>query len=207
MFEIFESKFVRDSASSDHGKPQESVVPASFGLHHFFERYAGNAFNNGLYRVVSLQTGEMASLFIRTAHPNLAERLQCFAFDWLGSLFCLDSGRMEKGAMGVLMLEPGTGQALKIPSNLASFHDEMLIQNADAALGAGFYQDWLSEGGQPPRFDQCIGYKKPLFLGGVDTVENLEVTDLDVYWTISAQLIHKVKGLPPGTKIGKVSSQ
>jgi hypothetical protein len=35
--------------------------------------------------------------------------------------------------------------------------------------------------GGEPNYDQCVGYKKPLFLAGVDDVENIELSDLDVY--------------------------
>lgn len=56
-------------------------------------------------------------------------------------------------------------------------------------------------GGAQPAHAQCIGSKKPLFLGGEDTIENLESLDLDVYWHIMGQVIAKVRGLPPGTPI------
>ncbi len=36
----------------------------------------------------------------------------------------------------VLMLEPGTGEALEIPCTIKSFHDRELIENRDAALAA-----------------------------------------------------------------------
>jgi hypothetical protein len=39
---------------------------------------------------------------------------------------------------------------------------------------------------------ECIGYRVPLFLGGSDTVENLEKVDLDVYWHLHGQLIQKI---------------
>jgi hypothetical protein len=48
---------------------------------------------------------------------------------------------------------------------------------------------------------QCVGYKIPLFLGGEDGPDNFEISDLDVYWHITAQLIEKTKGLPIGTPV------
>jgi hypothetical protein len=33
----------------------------------------------------------------------------------------------------------------------------------------------------------------PLFLGGEDNIDNLELTDMEVYWYIIAQLISKTK--------------
>jgi len=105
----------------------------------------------------------------------------------------------------VLLLEPGTGEALEIPANFQSFHRRQLVENAEAAVALSFYKSWLASGGQVPAYDQCIGYKRPLYLGGVDEVTNLEVGDFDVYWTISAQLLSRTRGLPVGTKINNVS--
>jgi Domain of unknown function (DUF1851) len=51
---------------------------------------------------------------------------------------------------------------------------------------------------------QCTGYKVPLFLGGKDPAENLEVIDLEVYWSLSGQLRQGTQTLPPGTSIGQV---
>ena len=103
------------------------------------------------------------------------------------------------------MFEPGTGEALEIPCNIETFHESELIQYREEALAESFYQHWLDDGGMQPAITQCVGYKKPLFLGGRDTVDNLEVADLDVYWTVSAQLIQKTRGLPLGASIGKIT--
>lgn len=40
----------------------------------------------------------------------------------------------------------------------------------------------------PVNFDECVGYKIPLFLGGDDHIGNLQSTDLDVYWTLTGRL-------------------
>jgi len=44
-------------------------------------------------------------------------------------------------------------------------------------------------------------YKRPLFLGGSDTTDNLEISDLEVYWLLVGQLIREAKGLPSGTSV------
>jgi Domain of unknown function (DUF1851) len=51
---------------------------------------------------------------------------------------------------------------------------------------------------------QCVGYQVPLFLGGKDSLENLEITDLDVYWSLSGQLRQGTWVLPPGTAVVQV---
>lgn len=103
------------------------------------------------------------------------------------------------------MLEPGTGEALEIPADFDLFHDVELAQQADAAVAYTFYKQWLAHGGERPQYDQCIGYVRPLYLGGTDDVTNLEVSDLDVYWSLAAQLLAKMRGLPVGTRIGNVT--
>jgi hypothetical protein len=47
-------------------------------------------------------------------------------------------------------------------------------------------------------------HKAPLFLGGKDSLSNLERTDLDVYLSLCAKLWNKVKDLPEGTPIGEL---
>lgn len=46
---------------------------------------------------------------------------------------------------------------------------------------------------------------RSLFLGGEDSLENMEVSDMEVYWDMTDQLWEAVKDLPEGTKIGNVS--
>ncbi|HIF6190235.1 TPA: T6SS immunity protein Tdi1 domain-containing protein [Vibrio parahaemolyticus] len=103
------------------------------------------------------------------------------------------------------MFEPGTGEALEIPVNFAQFHEDELVNYTNEALAVEFFSEWLATGNEPPASSQCVGYKKPLFLGGADIVANLELIDLEVYWGISGQLLEKVRGLPPGTPISNIT--
>lgn len=41
---------------------------------------------------------------IEYAFPNFDGRVQCFAYDWLGCIFALDSGRLEGGILELLCL-------------------------------------------------------------------------------------------------------
>jgi hypothetical protein len=93
-----------------------------------------------------------------------------------------------------------------VPCDIEMFHEVELIDSGDAALAETFFSQWIQIGGGSPSYSQCVGYKRPLFLGGTDTVDNLELADLDVYWTISAQLIAKLRGVSPGTSV-KITGQ
>lgn len=83
----------------------------------------------------------------------------------------------------------------------------MLARFAGCSFNSGVY--WLHQpfdipqwsGNPTPKFTQCVGYKRPLFLGGKDAVENLELSEVEVYWHLMGQLIRQAKGLPVGTPV------
>ena len=119
-------------------------------------------------------------------------------------MFSLDFARKDGGEFLILMLEPGTGHALEIPVSYMDFHNQELVNYGNEALAAEFYEQWQGVGGEAPTYEQCVGYKKPLFLGSNDTVDNLEVTDMSVYWSLVGQLLSKVRVLPEGTRVENV---
>ena len=53
-------------------------------------------------------------------------------------------------------------------------------------------------------YNECLGYKIPLFLNGKDVVANHEKLDLEVYWHLSTQIYNKIKNLPDGTRIDNI---
>lgn len=200
MFGTFQKSFSKDSALSI-GNAENVRQSDVAGWNDLVDQFGGISFERGLYRVIrALDVGEWNAR-VTVAFPEFNGRITCFGFDWLGRVFAVDSKRSERGQPGVVMFELGTGEALEIPCNIRTFHDEELIEYGDAALASGFYQQWLSNGGGAPQYGQCVGYKKPLFLGGVDELNNLEMSDIDVYWHLMGQLILETKGLPTGTPI------
>jgi len=203
MFTRFEGHFCQDGGTrtKSNGPLAHAQEPTTDAL---VCRLGGASFNNGLYRIMTPEIVAWGNAFVANAFTGFSDRVQAFAFDWLGRVFALDSARIEGGRPGVVLFEPGTGEALEIPCNLSTFHENELVDYKEEALAEGFYRRWLANGGAAPNVDQCVGYKTPLFLGGKDTIENLEISDLDVYWTLVAQLLAKVRGLPLGTRIRKV---
>lgn len=200
MLEAFKKAFTKDtmlSVESDGSTPHSLVA----GWTNLVQHLGGCSFNQGLYRVIRASDAGAWNARVAVAFPDFGNRITCFGFDWLGRVFAVDPKRAESGQPGVVMFEPGTGEALEVPCNIVSFHDEELIEYGDAALAIEFHRRWLSSGGAVPKYDQCIGYKKSLFYGGVDELDNLELSDIEVYWHLMGQVITKAKGLPPGTPI------
>jgi Domain of unknown function (DUF1851) len=200
MFEVFQPNFPPDldRISESDGAAVRSGVP---GLSELIGRFGGASFRRGLYRVIRATDLDEWTARVALGFPGFEGRITCFGYDWLGRAFAVDTRRLERGQPGIVMFEPGTGEALEIPSNLQDFHDDGLIEFGDAALAIDFHQRWLASGGAAPGYAQCVGYKRPLFLGGADKLENLELSDLDVYWHLMGQLIAKSKGLPRGAPV------
>jgi hypothetical protein len=201
----FDSKYHPDDQAGLQPQNMSSILhleAGSPGIVDFLSRHAGWSFNQSLYRIHAVGDMPKWTATVIDAFPDFRERVLCFSCDWLGRHFAIDFGRHEQSQCLLLMFEPGTGQALEIPATFRDFHNVELVEYQNEALAADFYRAWLAASGAVPDLTQCIGYKKPLFLSGADDVSNLELTDMDVYWSLCGQLLAKTRDLPEGTKIG-----
>jgi len=167
----------------------DKIYSSANGFLEFFSLYEGMTFQKGLYRIHNIKEMPKWNGIVTEAFPNLIGRIYCFSYDWLGRQFSLDPSRIVDGQPQILLLEPGTGDALEIPYNFIDFHEKEMPQFPDACIAIEFFNEWLSLHPEGLKDNECAGYKTPLFLGGVDDVENLEKSDLDVYWSICARLI------------------
>lgn len=167
--------------------------------------FGGRSFGDKVYRVHTEESAGAYTAMIDQYFPQFAGRARCFGYDWLGRQFALDAERNGDDGPHILEFEPGTGQVLEIPVGLGPFHSEELVEFADDVVAKHSFQAWLAQGSPAPEWNQCVGYIKPLFLGGQDELQNLEISDMDVYWTTTGQLLSKVRGLPVGTPIDRIS--
>ena len=166
----------------------------------------GKTFNDGLYRVFRADQVVWSTKMMEAIVPALKNKIKVFGYDWLGRCFATDSDRVKDGHNQILLIEPGAGEAMEIPSDITGFHNEILIEYTNSALADKFYHEWRkfesNQGGIEP--DQCVGYRIPLFMRGSDTVDNLELSDLEVYLDICGQLRAQTINLKEGQVIGEV---
>jgi hypothetical protein len=198
MFERFLAAFTVTDGSNVAGRSAYATVG------NWLDAAGGRTFEGGLYRVHTKASARASDALVRAAFPEFSGRLTSFGYDWLGRQFATDTGRGSIDDPEIMMFEPGTGEALEIPVPFSRFHDEELVDYTEEALARSFFDQWQRSGGPAPTVSECVGYQRPLFLGGKDTVANLEISDLDVYWTIMGQLRRQAKGLPEGTSISGV---
>lgn len=185
--------------SGPKAPPEVAPIVAALG---------GVSLAGGLYRVFTPREVEHWTAVAREGFPQFGHRVTVFAADWLGRLFATDAGRLDAtGAPLVLLLEPGTGQVLEVPVTLEALHTTELLQEADAALAVHFYEEWRATSGDADDLTstECVGYRVPLFLGGSDTTDNVERTDMDVYWALATQMHQQLAGVPLGTPVESAS--
>lgn len=206
----FEDAFdgLRDATTGGGSALTDAVLDRLTGYKEFAEKYSGASFGGGVYRVHNAESGHLGRSLLDEAFPVLRGRAIPFGYDWLGRQFAVDVERVNGGEPQVLLVDPGAGEALEIPATFESFHNFELVKYGEAALALSFFEDWkvAVADGRPLARDECVGYITPLFLGGLDSVGNLERTDFEVYWALSAQLIAVSRGLPPGSGISQVRS-
>ena len=71
------------------------------------------------------------------------------------------------------------------------FHDSEIVECHEDCLASEFFQEWfLANDNYILKKNECVGYKVPLFLNGEDEIENLEISDMEVYWTVLTPLIN-----------------
>ncbi|QFT87269.1 hypothetical protein FIU87_01205 [Bacillus sp. THAF10] len=204
MFQSFQEFFrIKDYLRKNYNEPKKfnNLQKNTKGFIELFSKYEGFTFGSGLYRLHKLNNIEHWNKIILQAFPEFENRIECFGYDWLGRQFALDKGRLEAGEAQILMLEPGTSEALEIPCSFIDFHNEEIVEYHNACLASSFYEDWKFKDPKNLLSDECIGYKVLLFLGGSDTISNLEKVDMNVYWNLCAQIITQSKDLPQGTKL------
>ena len=152
----------------------------------FFEAMNGASFLNGMYRMFKAEDINKWNSIVGESFPKYKDRFNVFAYDWLGRVFALN-----KASNTVLLFEPGTGEALDIPASFEDFHNIEIVDYSEDSLASDFFESWYSvSNNYNLKNNECAGYKIPLFLNGDDAVDNLEISDMEVYWEIMMPLMN-----------------
>jgi hypothetical protein len=169
---------------------------------------ARSSYNGGLLRVVLPGGDPELVKWNRSGWvagwPQYRDHLVVFAYDWMGSQIAFDLDRRQSGEPAISILEPGTGKLLSVPRTFLEFITTEVVTKPEAALALELYESWRASGGSAPHASDCIGYMVPLFLGGVDEAENLEMWDMSVYLSLVGQAWAQARHLKPGTPIRRL---
>lgn len=198
-------RFKRDFPADTN--PLSSAVPASPSRLYaqFLAQGAAASYGNGLIRFHTallptlLESWEYVSE--QRATPELKNRLFPFATTWHGDVFSFDQGTQRTEPI-VVLLETGTGELLHAADDFDDLLGLFTGEQKEALLVNDFYLSWIGKTREVPPVTKCVGYRQPLFLGGKDELDNLEISDLDVYVHLFGQLYSQSRAT--GTAIGEV---
>jgi hypothetical protein len=158
-------------------------------------QHAGATLESGLLR---FHNENSYTLVINDVRARYGDGFRPFCFDWMGRQLALTT------AGDTAVLDIGWNDVLVADVSLAEFFGAVLEEEGEDLVRADLWDEWRLEDAVALEFDECVGYKVPIFLGGADATANLERTNLGVYWGITSQLAIGVAGLPDGTSVGRV---
>jgi hypothetical protein len=194
----FEAVYSGVTESTEVQVPVEQLKIAQ--VRQLIRVYGGTSYGGGIYRIFDAKDAQHWTLLVRRFFPLESADVEAFGRDWQGNVF----GYREGKAPCVFLFQPGTGDVFEVSDSLEKFHNEELTEHAEEALSLSLWNEWRPDSPGPGR-SQCVGYRKPVFLGGDVAVENLVMADLDVYWEVMGQLLEQVRNLPEGTPIKQVN--
>lgn len=188
------------------GRDEDTEAPGDGDLARLLAWHAlpGRVYNHGLFRFLGADASARAAEHLRVAFgANTADTVPVLV-DWLGRyavhevvaglprLVSYDVTRDEREDLAGF--QDGLQRILLTPVPRDLF-DEAGYQEAREALGLRR----LEEG-------RCVGVKVPPFLGGSETVQNLEHDSLEVHWQWHGRVLDQARALPAGARIHGVEA-
>ena len=166
---------------------ENAVIEYSGDLYNdFVSQLGGKRFGDGIFNSFSRDNLEQWTEIVCGAFPEFRNLFKIFGYDWLGRCFAID---LRKNTYGnILMFEIGTNDVLEIPCVFETFLNEEIPLYTDACLAKSFFDEWMIFFGKAISYGRCASYRIPLFLGGEDNLNNLEDSDMEVYWDIITQI-------------------
>ncbi|GAA3375492.1 hypothetical protein GCM10020367_43510 [Streptomyces sannanensis] len=171
-----------------------------------FERMAGRTLANGFLRFHTPDSAHESYAACARMIEGLEGRYFPFAFDWMGRELLFDIREPGRRPRYVIAVDPAEGEYLRTDLSLDEFFVAVADEDEDA-LAFPYFEEWRATdpGSGLLGFDQVVGYKVPLSLGGEDSVANMELTARRVYFELSTQIALQIRDLPEGTPISGVT--
>lgn len=168
----------------------------------FLDQFGGRSFGGGVLKVMERSDIPLyKDAIMGICFKFSGDDFRPFAYNWLGQIFMIDD---REGRGHVMIMRIDTITTAYTDTGFLEYLNDELPENPERSLHVTQYGEWAASHG-PVGPGECVGYKVPFFLGGDDSPDNMEVIDMDVYWTMTGQLWRAYLGLPEGTEIGSVT--
>lgn len=178
---------------------QDDIATKGKSVEDFVSTFSKQQLDEGLFNIFDINDIDLWTMQMHDIYPNIKKSYRIFGFDWLGRCFGIISKKLGKDE--ILIFDPRDLEVYSIQCNFLDFINEEIPQNPEKYLLLNSFEQWKKLTNKQIPEMHCVGYNVPLFLGGQGTLENLEVTDMDVYWSITAQLKEAISDLDEGTVV------
>lgn len=177
------------SGTADHNF--KSLNGLSEDLNRFLHSYCGVSFGRNIFRILRYQEithlDELMSNLLGTASGEII----WFSANWMGNIFGQKTSDQGTDQKFIAMFDFGGAELFDVGTNFDQCLGNM-VEYPDEDNGyfnPSFFKLWSEIASEQLDTFKCVGYKVPLFLGGVDDETNLEVIDTSVYWELTSQII------------------
>lgn len=193
MFSNFLNFFNRSVPYDIYGSEYRTFVIA----------FGGMQFGKGLFNVFDKGDLRYWEKNIIQMFPDYKGKFELFGYDWMGRCFAVTS--LGEDEEKILVFDPSTLEVNDISLTFMEFINKAIPASVNEFFSADAFINWYNANEMELGYLQCMGNKIPLFLGGADELENMELSDMDVYWSILGQTAAKIRGVEEGTVIGEFS--
>lgn len=185
-----ENSFPKDGFTATAPTSDIPLLKASSEFSDFLNSYGGRSYGSGLYRIHTFNSALYWTSAIEGFHPEFMGKILCFGYDWEGNMFVQ---RLDENQSVVMIFEIATGDYFELEQTIRGFHEEDLIDYVEETLHKEKFLEVMAELKiDKLTFNQCIGHKVSLLLGGEDVIANMEVTDFDVHWSLQQQIMNEI---------------
>ncbi len=162
-------------------------------------------YNDGVYVILNRSDTITLTTLIESVFPTISGKIAPFAVDWMGRIFVSDISILnDAGAATVTCFDLAEPSSFATDADFEEFHNYTAVDNMNAL----FNMEQLAKYSSSNKFLSddlnCIGYKVPLFLGGLDSPDNQEITNRSVYLHMLTELWIATSLLPEGSKVAEI---
>lgn len=166
----------------------EAWAPPMRGDTYVRLKACGASFSRGAFRFHDSVSGPKAATFLNDTF-DFGDKLEPFAFDWLGRQYCvIDASISISGEQEAVLVDP-FDMSIESLRQKDDFDRFLITPDMLELVEEPLFKQWRAAAKiESLPFDQCAGAIKSAFLGGERTVDNLELSDIEVYWAVMTQV-------------------
>jgi len=170
MFSEFLGFFKKDIQYDIYGSEYRTFIIA----------FGGMQFGKGVFTVFTRGDLSYWNDLVAEIFPKHKRGIYLFGHDWRGRCYAVKEPGTE--AEKILVFDPGELEIKEVSVTFMDFVNKEIPGNPDEHLELERFIEWYNTSEIKINDIQCVGYDIPPFKGGVETLDNTEVADIDLYW-------------------------